>query len=68
MRFLSPLHPELVIADLGVQFVNGVTDVDAKLAAALRKLPAELGVVPEARSEQKPAGKTPGAGVGQDQA
>ena len=46
MRFVNELHPELVIADLGVRFTNGQVEVDAKTAAALRKLPPELGVKP----------------------
>lgn len=45
MKFHSPQHPNLRVHDLGVQFRDGVAEVEAKVAAELRKLPEHLGVV-----------------------
>jgi hypothetical protein len=44
VKFLSQHYPGLIVHDLGVTFVDGEAEVDAKTAAALRTLPAELGV------------------------
>lgn len=44
MKFVCERHPQLVIHDLGVVFVDGAAEVDTKTAAELRKLPAELGI------------------------
>lgn len=45
MKFVSPHHKELVVADLGVTFVDGEVDVtDKNTIEALRGLPTELGV------------------------
>ncbi|WP_027944034.1 hypothetical protein [Amycolatopsis taiwanensis] len=56
MKFTSERHPGLIVRDLGVRFVDGVADVDAKTAAELRKLPADMGVR-EAKSESDPPAK-----------
>ncbi len=44
MKFVCERHPSLIIADLGVRFVNGEAHVDNPTATELRKLPADLGV------------------------
>ncbi|MFE9747562.1 hypothetical protein ACFYOT_21885 [Saccharothrix saharensis] len=45
MKFVSPHHKELVVADLGVIFVDGEAEVtDKAVIEALRGLPADLGV------------------------
>lgn len=45
MKFVSPHHKELVVADLGVRFTDGEAEVtDKGIIEALRGLPAGLGV------------------------
>lgn len=44
MKFTCERHPSLRVHDLGVQFVDGVAEVESKVAAELRKLPEHLGV------------------------
>ncbi|MFC0434564.1 hypothetical protein [Kutzneria buriramensis] len=45
MKFTSTRHPELIVHDLGVVFVDGEAEVtDKATIEALRGLPAELGV------------------------
>jgi hypothetical protein len=45
VKFTSTRHPELIVHDLGVVFVDGETEVtDKATIEALRGLPAELGV------------------------
>ncbi|MFE0021912.1 hypothetical protein [Amycolatopsis sp. NPDC059021] len=45
MRFTCEQHPGLIVHDVNVTFVDGEAEVDARTAAELRKLPAELGVL-----------------------
>jgi hypothetical protein len=61
VKFTCAQHPNLRVHDLGVQFVNGEAEVDAKTAAELRKLPDHLGVV-----EVKTAGGGKGSGSAKD--
>ncbi|WP_181771280.1 hypothetical protein [Amycolatopsis pittospori] len=51
MKFTCEQHPGLIVHDLGVTFVDGEAEVDVKTAAALRTLPAELGVREVGKSE-----------------
>jgi hypothetical protein len=51
VKFTCEQHPGLIVHDLGVTFVDGEAEVDAKTAAALRTLPAELGVQELGKSE-----------------
>jgi hypothetical protein len=51
VKFTCEQHPGLIVRDLGVRFTDGVADVDAKVAAELRKLPPELGVREAGKSE-----------------
>ncbi len=45
MKFTSTRHPELIVHDLGVTFVDGEAEVtDKATIEALRGLPSELGV------------------------
>ena len=45
MKFTSSKHPQLVVHDLNVVFVDGEAEVtDKTTIEALRGLPAELGV------------------------
>lgn len=45
MKFTSTRHPQLVVHDLGVIFVDGEAEVtDKSTMDALRAMPAELGV------------------------
>jgi hypothetical protein len=45
VKFASARHPELVVYDLGVVFVDGEAEVtDKATIEALRALPSELGV------------------------
>jgi hypothetical protein len=53
VKFVCETYPELWIHDLGVKFEDGQVDVtDPKTIAALRKLPAELGVREAGKPEQ----------------
>lgn len=45
MKFASTRHPELVVHDLGVRFINGEAEItDRTTIEALRGLAADLGV------------------------
>jgi hypothetical protein len=45
MKFTSSKHPQLVVHDLGVVFVDGEAEVtDKAVIEALRALPADVGV------------------------
>lgn len=57
MKFVCERHPSLIIHDLGVRFVDGVTEVDAKKAVELRKLPPELGIREATEEDQGDTGK-----------
>jgi hypothetical protein len=57
MKFTSTRHPQLVVHDLGVTFVDGEVEVtDKETIDALRALPQDLGV--------RAAGGRPPAAVG----
>jgi hypothetical protein len=46
VRFTSTVYKELVVHDFGVMFLDGEAEVSDKATAALRGLPAELGIRP----------------------
>ncbi|ONI89968.1 hypothetical protein ALI22I_13675 [Saccharothrix sp. ALI-22-I] len=44
VKFVSPHRKQLVVADLGVAFVDGEAEIGKDTIDALRGLPGELGV------------------------